>query len=330
VITHWAVQSPVKPETPQVAPTWPHYARSQIPAKHDNELTLMNIANVNFHDHGFMIHETVAHYDRSFFTATPTDWRSKCIDIHFFLKTDSSPELHLCNTPVYSCDCLHIYNLRNNYLFVVKNPYTEQVSWTATFIRNSCNVIIHLYDNSVRDLFVNFVPVLYQTVLTFVLAQQHGALVHSAGAGIDGNGFIFTGHSDVGKSTLARLFEPYRTIIPISDERVAVRSSVHGFSIFGTPWHSDAKIARNACFPLKAIFFLHQGGENNISPCTLSKSVRQFLPQIMIPWYDTEYVQRLMDMSEKILEAVPAFDFHFRPDESAVECVLDFAKTIRL
>jgi hypothetical protein len=329
VITHWAVQSPVKQAIPPAAPTWHHYVRSQIPAKHDNKLALMNIANVKFHDHGFMIHETVAHYDPSFFSAIPDDWCCKCIDIHFFLEADSSPELNLYSNPIYSCDCLHIYNLRNNYLFVVKNPYTGQVSWTATFIRNSSNVIIHFYDYSVRDLFFNFVPVLYQTVLTFVLAQQHGALVHSAGAGINGNGFIFTGHSNVGKSTLSRLFEAHKTITPISDERVAVRSSVHGFSIFGTPWHSDANIARNDGFPLKAIFFLHQGRENNISPCPLNKSVRQFLPQVMIPWYDNEFVQRLMDLSGKILDTVPVYDFHFRPDNSAVEFALEFAKNMK-
>jgi hypothetical protein len=162
----------------------------------------------------------------------------------------------------------------------------------------------------------------------FALAVRGGAMVHGAGAGINGKGLVFTGHADAGKSTLSSLFKTFGFIQPISDERVILRPSGKGYRMYGSPWHSDAKIAENLAFPLGAVFFIQHGNENRFIPCPPDRAVRQLIPQLLIPWYAPEKVALLLDVCGGIVESVPAYDFYFRPDRSAVEAVLKFSETV--
>ena len=171
-------------------------------------------------------------------------------------------------------------------------------------------------------------PVRYpldQLLLMYVLAREGGALIHAAGASIDGKGFIFAGPSAAGKTTLSRLLAGHKQVDPLSDDRMVVRKIDGGFRAFGTPWPGEARIARNGSTPLSGIFFIHHGARNWLGEITEKEALEKLLPVTSIPWYDRDLVPRMLLFCEDLVSHVPVFDLHFKPDSDVVNLLCRLA-----
>lgn len=160
---------------------------------------------------------------------------------------------------------------------------------------------------------------LLQILLIYILAKRHGALLHAAGVGIRGSGYLFPGRSGTGKSTITRLFADRHDTILLSDDRMAVRKIDGAFKAYGTPWPGDAGIAENKCVPLAGIFFIRHGSENRIRELNRREALERMLPITSIPWYDHQLVPAMLDFCEDLTAHVPAFEFLSRPFPEAIE-----------
>ena len=67
------------------------------------------------------------------------------------------------------------------------------------------------------------------------LALDGGLLLHAAGLTIQEEGYIFTGNSGTGKSTIAQFFAD-RGALVLSDERLIIRKIADDVLFYGTPW----------------------------------------------------------------------------------------------
>ena len=223
-----------------------------------------------------------------------------------------------------SPDALTWYRDGDDYLIehYVPSP-VDTVEWLVRFDpRFERDVVVHcgkrfLTAEEGRTLIHNpFGTPLYQLLLTYYLANRHGALHHATGAIIDDRGFLFPGRSGAGKSTLARLLAETETADVLSDDRVFSRRTEGGFHAFGTPWASDADAAWNRRAPLVAICFLHQAGENRIEPIAADAALEQLLPVTAVPWHDPDVIPAVLDYCGELLAHTPCFELHFKPDPS--------------
>ena len=160
---------------------------------------------------------------------------------------------------------------------------------------------------------------LLQILLIYVLAKRHGALLHAAGVGIRGSGYLFPGRSGAGKSTITRLFAGRNDIMLLSDDRMAVRKIDEAFQAYGTPWPGEAGIAENKRVPLAGIFFIRHGSENRIRELNRREALERMLPITSIPWYDHQIVPAMLDFCEDLTAHVPAFEFLSRPVPEAID-----------
>ena len=166
-----------------------------------------------------------------------------------------------------------------------------------------------------------------QVLLTNYMARHNnGLLVHSAGIGFNGNGYIFPGKSGRGKSTLMSLFSERDQFELLGDDRIVVRKMADEFRMYGTPWPSDAGVANNLSAPLTALYFIHQASENKIEEVSPKVAVNRLLPVSFIPWYDREAVINLLDFCDDLTSTVPAFDLYFKPTTE----VADFFQSVTL
>jgi hypothetical protein len=159
-------------------------------------------------------------------------------------------------------------------------------------------------------------PVFYpldQFLLTYHMATRSGAIFHSAGATRDGCSALFIGRSRAGKSTISRQLEAHGGFQVLSDDRIIVRKLASGYTAFGTPWPSEAKIARNESTPLSALFFLHKAPENRIERLNPQLAFERLLPVVSIPWFDHDVFPSVLEYLSKLTADVPAFDLHFKP-----------------
>jgi MoaA/NifB/PqqE/SkfB family radical SAM enzyme len=153
-----------------------------------------------------------------------------------------------------------------------------------------------------------------QILLARLLADRDGCYLHSGGLLIDGQGFLFVGHSDAGKSTTMELVlrELGERAEILCDDRNIVRRWPEGFRVHGTWSHGDLPEVSSASAPLRAILFLEQSADNEIVPLTDRKLIWQRLLATLIrPMVTADWWHKEMDVLERIVDEVPCFTMRF-------------------
>ena len=77
-----------------------------------------------------------------------------------------------------------------------------------------------------------------------------------------GQGLLFVGHSEAGKSTTVKMLQGKAEIL--CDDRNIVRRWPEGFRVHGTWSHGEVPLVSAASAPLSAIFFLHKSKQNRL------------------------------------------------------------------
>ncbi len=144
-----------------------------------------------------------------------------------------------------------------------------------------------------------------QILLARVLADRQACYVHAAGMILHGQGILFVGHSEAGKSTTVSMLKDEGEIL--CDDRIIVRHWPYGFKIHGTWSHGDIPDVSNSSAPLRAIFFLEQSQENSIEPLD-KKAVIRMLPFYVIkPLVTADWWEKILDLVHLISQEVPVY-----------------------
>lgn len=155
--------------------------------------------------------------------------------------------------------------------------------------------------------------------------NHHGLIIHAGGGSIHGKGIVFAGTSGAGKSTLSELLDSSPNNRLYSDERLVVRSVDEQWNVWGTPWQGTGSIARNETSPLAALFFLRQAEETKITDLSPSAGLHRLLQVVSIPWYSAEWTNKGLAVCESLIQDIPMFELAFRPDQTAVDAVEEWA-----
>ncbi|MCI5224041.1 MAG: hypothetical protein D3924_15565 [Candidatus Electrothrix sp. AR4] len=161
-------------------------------------------------------------------------------------------------------------------------------------------------------------------LLQHCFINHQGLIIHAGGGSIQGRGIVFTGPSGAGKSTLSLLLQSSENRF-FSDERLVIRSLDDAWNLWGTPWQGTGNIACNESVPLSAVVFLRQAKETKITHLTPSVGLRRLLQVVSIPWYSEEWTNKGLTICESLIQEVPMVELAFRPDQTAVQAVEEFA-----
>ena len=154
------------------------------------------------------------------------------------------------------------------------------------------------------------------------LAAGRGVEMHACGlADGEGNGYLFAGQSGAGKSTTARLWSAQADVCVLSDERVALCKDGDSIFIHGTPWHGEAGMVRTGKARLTKIFFLRHARENRIIPLARAQAAARLFACSFPPFHNPAGLDFILGFIDDLLNAIPAYELEFLPDESAVELV---------
>jgi hypothetical protein len=160
-----------------------------------------------------------------------------------------------------------------------------------------------------------------ELLLVNKIAHLGGVLIHGCGIVSDGQGHLFTGTSGAGKSTLAKLWQPFGAPI-LSDERVVVRSDSERVSLHGTPKGSSAGASIPGSAPLASLNFLKQASENYLRPLSAADAVTRLLVTCFPTFYFRVGMENTVSLITDVVRRVPAYEFGFRNDPSAVDYLL--------
>jgi hypothetical protein len=162
----------------------------------------------------------------------------------------------------------------------------------------------------------SFLRILY----SFFLLKNNGFLIHSSGILKDRQGYLFSGHTGSGKTTIARLSCLHRDFFIeggnkneggiLSDEVVAVKNN----RIYGTPFWGEFREGRgNFNAKTAELFFLKRGKEFRVTKLNFKDSMKSLLKNVLFFSKEPRFAGKLLYICENCVEEFPCRNLYFYP-----------------
>jgi len=161
-----------------------------------------------------------------------------------------------------------------------------------------------------------------QILLARVLADRQGLYLHSCGVNFQGQGLLFAGNSEAGKSTTATLLKGKAKIL--CDDRMIIRKITDEFKIYGTWSHGDVPDVSAGSVPLRAILFLNKSEKNYMKQIVDKKLITIKLLNCLIkPFVTNDWWEKTLLLVENIAGVVPCYDLYFDKSGRIVKTLQD-------
>jgi hypothetical protein len=149
-----------------------------------------------------------------------------------------------------------------------------------------------------------------QILLARLLPDRHACFLHAAGMAVNGQGLLFVGHSDAGKSTMVTMLREEGEIL--CDDRVIVRRWPDRFRVHGSWSHGDVPQVSAADAPLRAILLLEKAGTNRLDLLENRKEIVRRLPFFLIKGLVTaDWWEKALGLVETMAREVPVYRLRF-------------------
>jgi len=157
-------------------------------------------------------------------------------------------------------------------------------------------------------------------VHTLMLAPEGGFLLHASSAVRNGKAYLFSGVSEAGKTTMARLAPP--DVALLTDEASYVRKVDGRYCAFGTPFAGEfGEPGKNISAPIAGLFLLHKAPENRIEEIEPASAVQRLLRNILFFAHEPELVRQVFESAVAFVAAVPVRQLSFFPDQRVWELI---------
>lgn len=145
-------------------------------------------------------------------------------------------------------------------------------------------------------------------------------MIHGSALALDGQAYLFTAASGVGKSTHARL---WREAFPgqvtmINDDKPLLHITPQRTDVFGSPWNGKHHLSTNTSAPLKGICFLERGQVNEITKISADQAYTLLLRQCYRP-KDREAMQRTLELLDLLSQTVGMYRLRCNMDIQAAQ-----------
>ena len=151
--------------------------------------------------------------------------------------------------------------------------------------------------------------------------------IHSALLEHNGEGILIAAPSGVGKTTHARLWRDTKNALILNGDRAACYQKDGKWMAFGTPWCGTSGENINRQVPVKALVLLRRGECNEIIPLQPMEILTQLLPLITCPLLPGSQ-EKMLELLDGFLKAVPVVGLACTPDASAVETLAAYLENL--
>lgn len=160
---------------------------------------------------------------------------------------------------------------------------------------------------------INPLPYPLDGLLLYFLSSAAGdIMIHGSGAVCGGRGWIFTGRSGSGKTTVAGIFDRAGDRV-IHDDRLILRKEEDGWVMHSTPVYRNDE-PRSAA--VNHLWGITHGRANISTPVTGAEAVAMVLSNCVQQNRDREAASRLASAVEELVSSVRVSRLSFLPDAS--------------
>lgn len=135
--------------------------------------------------------------------------------------------------------------------------------------------------------------------------KGRGVFLHAVAGIYKGDGFLFCGPSEAGKSTIAKKWRKNADIL--CDERVIVAKYKRSIHVFGSPWPGELDLVSNKSAKLKYFFLLRKTGPAYKRVETPGRFVKWIMPQTYHRPWDRAFMSFLLNFLDEIYKKIPIY-----------------------
>lgn len=147
-------------------------------------------------------------------------------------------------------------------------------------------------------------------------------ILHTAFLCHDGQAILFSGPSEIGKSTQAGLWEKYTSHShTVNGDRGLLMKENGVWYVGGWPICGSSGICNNEKYPVKAIVMLRQSKENRCELLSGVQAFRELLPQITVNTWNSVFQLKAMDNIEDLINNIDVYELFCNISPEAVECL---------
>ena len=137
------------------------------------------------------------------------------------------------------------------------------------------------------------------------LTKYNTVLFHGSAIAVDGEVYLFTAPSGMGKSTHTRLWRERfgKRAFMVNDDKPYLHLRADGsIVVYGTPWDGKHRLSENVSLPLKAICILSQAPENKIYKVSKKDGLQPLYRQTYWDKSNPQMVKDTLEVLAGILE----------------------------
>jgi len=158
-------------------------------------------------------------------------------------------------------------------------------------------------------------------LILYYLTVIHGDIfIHASGVNHFGHGYLFSGISGKGKTTLARLWDKAGAKV-IHDDRLIIRNINGKYRMFNTPVYNDDAPSES---PLNRILLIDHGSTNLMVPVVGAGAVSLVMANCIQHNWNLDIIARIMGTLSIICTDIPVARLSFLPDNSIIDYILDY------
>lgn len=226
--------------------------------------------------------------------------------------TNISP-YNWCICSTNSISFINIYRKGSNYIPEIIAYFDDNAKHWEIFYKPSDQ----MNDNNTKD---PFIYPLGPLILYYIANYNKALMIHSSGIFDTSRGYIFSGKSGVGKTTISKIWHNEKAII-INDDRLIIRKNTGKYYMYNTPMiYTD--ISKMA--PLNYIFLLKQAPENYAKKLKGTEAIAKLMSNCIQHNYNKNLVNSLITLCTDICHDIPIYELGFVPDKSIVHFIRNY------
>lgn len=156
-------------------------------------------------------------------------------------------------------------------------------------------------------------------ILYYLTVVYGDIMIHASGVNNAGYGYMFSGISGKGKTTMAKLWEDSGAKV-IHDDRLILRTSGNSYKMYNTPVYANEKPRESA---LNKIFLIEHGLKNNMTPVKGAEAVSLVIANCIQHNWNSDIIARLLGSVSTMCSTIPIVRLSFRPDRNIIDCILE-------
>ena len=158
-------------------------------------------------------------------------------------------------------------------------------------------------------------------LILYYLTVIHGdIMIHASGVNHSGHGYLFSGVSGKGKSTMAKLWDNTGARI-IHDDRLIIRNISGAYRMFNTPVYNNDIPAEST---LNRIYLIEHGVQNKLITVKGAAAVSLVMANCIQHNWNPEIIAGMMGSVSMMCAQIPVVKLAFKPDRSIIDFILDY------